>query len=129
MTSYTKSLGTLVARLHINIYIYVYIYIHMYAVMQEFHHQQYESCMPYQESTLVSSCLYFPDKDPKVEPQKTTKNIRILPTMISGFPLILGLGTRMSDPYVHVFWGAPRLEFPRVRGPEHRPQVVGLLVY
>ena len=24
---------------------------------------------------------------------------QILPTMISGIPLVLGLGTRMSDPY------------------------------
>ena len=32
-------------------------------------------------------------------------NIRILRTMVSGIPLILGLGTRMSDPCVYVvFW-------------------------
>ena len=29
-------------------------------------------------------------------------NIRILHTMSSGIPPILGLGTRMSDPYVYV---------------------------
>ena len=29
-----------------------------------------------------------------------TKNIRILQTMVSGIPLILGLGIRMWDPYV-----------------------------
>ena len=29
-------------------------------------------------------------------------NIRILPTMISGTPLILGLGTRMRDPYSYI---------------------------
>ena len=34
-----------------------------------------------------------------VGPQKTLQN------MISGIPLILGLGTRMSDPHVYVvFW-------------------------
>ena len=34
-------------------------------------------------------------------------NIRILQTMISGVPLMLGLGTRMSDPYAYVVFGAP----------------------
>ena len=29
-------------------------------------------------------------------------DLGILQTMISGLPLMLGLGTRMSDPYVHV---------------------------
>ena len=32
-------------------------------------------------------------------------NIRILQTMISGIPLILSLGTRMSDRYVYVAFG------------------------
>ena len=57
-------------------------------------------------------------------------NIRILQTMIPGVPLILGLGTRMSDPYVCVVFGplvqaAPSLcdtrigtrRFPIIRGP------------
>ena len=35
-------------------------------------------------------------------------NIRILPTMVSGIPLVLGLGTRMSDPYVYVAFWAPK---------------------
>ena len=30
--------------------------------------------------------------------------------MVSGIPLILGLGTRMSDPYVYVVFRAPRLK-------------------
>ena len=30
-------------------------------------------------------------------------NMRILQTMISGIRRILGLGTRMSDPYVYTF--------------------------
>ena len=30
-------------------------------------------------------------------------NIRILQIMISSIPLVLGLGTKMSDPYVYVF--------------------------
>ena len=34
-------------------------------------------------------------------------NIRILQIMISGIPLILGLGTRMSCPYVYVVLWAP----------------------
>ena len=29
-------------------------------------------------------------------------NTRILQTMVSGIPLLLGLGTRISDPYVYV---------------------------
>ena len=36
-------------------------------------------------------------------------NIRILQTMISGFPLKLGLGTRMSDPCVYVVFWAPKV--------------------
>ena len=41
-------------------------------------------------------------------------NIRILQTMISGIPLILGLGTRMSDPYVYVvLWAPNNHERPR----------------
>ena len=35
-------------------------------------------------------------------------DIRILHTMLSGIPLILGLGTRMSDPYVYVVFWPPR---------------------
>ena len=35
-------------------------------------------------------------------------NIRILQSMVSGIPLILGLGTRMSDPYVYVVFWAPK---------------------
>ena len=38
---------------------------------------------------------------------KDHKNIRILPNMVSGIPLILVLGTRMYDPYVYVVVGAP----------------------
>ena len=34
-------------------------------------------------------------------------HIRILPTMVSGIPLIWGLGTRMSDPSVWVVFWAP----------------------
>ena len=34
-------------------------------------------------------------------------NIRILQTMISAIPLILGLETKMSDPYVYVVFWAP----------------------
>ena len=34
-------------------------------------------------------------------------NIRILQTLLSGIPLILGLGTRMSAPYVDVVCWAP----------------------
>ena len=34
-------------------------------------------------------------------------NIRTLQTLISGIPLILGLGTRVSDPYVYVVSWAP----------------------
>ena len=34
-------------------------------------------------------------------------NIRILQTMVSGFPLLWGLGTRMSDPCVYVVFWAP----------------------
>ena len=33
--------------------------------------------------------------------------IRILPTMISSIPTMLGPGTRMSDPYVYVVFWAP----------------------
>ena len=40
---------------------------------------------------------------------KVHMNIRILQTLISGIPLILGLGTRMSDPYVYVVCWAPNL--------------------
>ena len=32
------------------------------------------------------------------------KIIRILHAMVSGIPVMLGLGTRMSDPYVVVAW-------------------------
>ena len=35
-------------------------------------------------------------------------NIRILQTMISSIPLIFGLSTRMSDPYVYVVFWAPK---------------------
>ena len=41
-------------------------------------------------------------------------NIRILQSMICGFPLILGLGTRMSDPYVYVVFWAPETRFHKV---------------
>ena len=30
--------------------------------------------------------------------------------MISGIPLVLGLGTRMSDPYVYVVFSAPSIK-------------------
>ena len=36
-------------------------------------------------------------------------HIRILQTMISGTPLILGLGARMSDPDVYVVFRAPKI--------------------
>ena len=46
-------------------------------------------------------------------------NIRILQTMISGIPLVLGLGTRMSDPYVYlVLWGPINLSLGKTRGRE-----------
>ena len=38
-------------------------------------------------------------------------NIRILQTMISGITLLLGLGTRISDPYVYEAFWAPRCEW------------------
>ena len=34
-------------------------------------------------------------------------NMRILQNMISGIPVVLGLGTRESDPYAYVFFWAP----------------------
>ena len=34
---------------------------------------------------------------------------RILQTVISGIPLMLSLGTRMSDPYLYVVFWAPSL--------------------
>ena len=34
-------------------------------------------------------------------------SIRILQKMVSGMPLMLGLGARMSDPYVYVVFWAP----------------------
>ena len=40
-------------------------------------------------------------------PENHTKNVRIAPNMILGIPLILGLGTRMSDPHVYVALWAP----------------------
>ena len=39
-------------------------------------------------------------------------NTRILETMISGIPVIVGLGTRLSDPYVCVGFWAPRIGNP-----------------
>ena len=39
--------------------------------------------------------------------QKDHINIRILHAMISGIPLVLGLGTRLSDPFVYVVVWAP----------------------
>ena len=48
-------------------------------------------------------------------------NIRILQNMISGSPLIWGLGTRMSDPYVYVVLWAPSTGF-------HTPRFSGLLL-
>ena len=38
---------------------------------------------------------------------KDHKKIRFLQTMISGIPVMLGLGTGMSDPYVYVVYRAP----------------------
>ena len=35
---------------------------------------------------------------------------RILQTIVSGIPLVLGLRTRMQDPYVNVAFGPPRYE-------------------
>ena len=40
-------------------------------------------------------------------PNKDHINKRILQTMISDILVILGLGTRMSDPYVYVVFWAP----------------------
>ena len=40
--------------------------------------------------------------------QKFACSIRILENMISGIPLILGLGNRMSDPYAYVVSWSPR---------------------
>ena len=37
---------------------------------------------------------------------KDHKNIKVPQTMISGIPPILGLGTRMSDPYVTLLYHA-----------------------
>ena len=42
---------------------------------------------------------------PTTGAQKKHINIRILQTMISGIPLILGLGIGMSNPYVYVVLG------------------------
>ena len=39
--------------------------------------------------------------------QKDHINIRIVHAMICGIPLVSGLGTRMSDPYVYVVVWAP----------------------
>ena len=36
-------------------------------------------------------------------------NIRILQTMVSGIPFVVGLGTKMEDPYVSVVFGAPSM--------------------
>ena len=38
-------------------------------------------------------------------------NMRVLQTMISGIFFILGLRTRMSDPYVYVVFWAPNVEW------------------
>ena len=38
------------------------------------------------------------------------RNMRILQAMVAGIPLILSLGTRISDPYGYVEFGAPRHE-------------------
>ena len=37
-------------------------------------------------------------------------NIRILQNCISGIPLVLNLGTGMSDPYVYVVFWAPTVD-------------------
>ena len=53
-------------------------------------------------------------------------NIRILLIMVSGIPLILGLGTKMSDPHVSVlFWAPQSIQmkdvYPRICGNFRRP--------
>ena len=65
-----------------------------------------------QNSGLGSEALLSVGVEEGTEPcidrgPKDYINIRILQTMISGIPLILGLGTRMSDPYVYVVLWAP----------------------
>ena len=49
----------------------------------------------WREADLIGSSLA---KGPK----KTTSNIRILQIMVSGLSLVLGLGTRTWNPYVHI---------------------------
>ena len=51
------------------------------------------------------------------------RNIRILQSMISGIPLILGLGARMSDPCVYVVFWAPKhtcrlIRYPSLKAPD-----------
>ena len=55
---------------------------------------------------LYISQNYRPILDLTRGPEGDT-NIRILQTMISGIPPVLGIGTRMSDPYVDVVLGSP----------------------
>ena len=38
---------------------------------------------------------------------RSSINIRILQVIVSGIPSVLGLGTRMQDPYVYVAFWAP----------------------
>ena len=67
--------------------LYTYIYIHINAHVYIYIH--------------ISACAFLTLADrkspepPEVGPPKDHINIRILPSLISGIPLILGLGTRM----------------------------------
>ena len=52
----------------------------------------------------------------KVRAPKDHINIRILPTMISGIPLLLAPGTRMRYPYVHVVFGPLKVPASPLKG-------------
>ena len=51
-------------------------------------------------------------------------NIRILRNSISGMPFVLGLGTRMSDPYVYVV-----LKAPKIMGSKYGPLIWVLALF
>ena len=80
----------------------------LYIVVANTSHSSYA----YRESIYLYSTAGQTQGSVILGPKKDHISRGILQTMIFGIPLILGLGTRMSDPSVYVVFWAPRIQNP-----------------
>ena len=69
--------------------------------------------LPSKPGLLLGANYTGEARDESRATKKTHQHTRILQNMISGIPLILGLGARISDPYVYVVFWAPRKRRPQ----------------